>query len=396
MTEPTSEPRALASVAYQPTAEQSTDWACRAWQRSPAYRRALIVGTSLFWVLPLGGGLGWLVWRLTGLPWAGIAAAVCVGLLCLRLSRQIFAANFRRRVRAAVDAQSTAGNSTATLELHLHAEGFTVHSTARTTATAIAISWRDVTQVCVVGDDLELRQANSLTMLHGSAIPVAERRREFYALAEHLWQKGRQHAATLAVNSVPGMAQPLASATFDFTVDDLVDVAVRTTTERARVRRLRWAMPAFGVVLIAICGALRPDLPVWPIALVLAPIIAVSVVRCAHLRRSHLRGVYLRAGLGVGGKCTFDLHREELIVVTRTSSGWSKLALPWSDALALREDRGDLEIRYPENHPYRVAVLRGRAFRDAPERRACFALAHELWQAAHASAARAGPANAAG
>jgi hypothetical protein len=174
---------------------------------------------------------------------------------------------------------------------------------------------------------------------------------------------------------VPPRSTPLATATFDCTLDDFVDVTWRSLARSREFWRQQHTITAILATLSAfLLVFLLPNDPpgaAWAAG-------AAAATAMVVLRRVRLP-VHARAGIrrllrdrhGDGPHaCTIDLHDEGLFVRQLDHLRH----LPWLDVLTVRELGGDLEIATERS----VVVVRDRAFADAAARRSFHDCAHRL------------------
>jgi membrane protein implicated in regulation of membrane protease activity len=178
-----------------------------------------------------------------------------------------------------------------------------------------------------------------------------------------------------------------ARAEFDYTLDDLADVAWRTTQRSAHARsQRRIAVAVIAVLLGAALGApvlyLRPEKPWFAFAVGIPAAILFVVLSYrmlpASMRRSLRRSLREHHGDGPH-RCVVELHDDHMLW-RHANLDWR---LAWCDVRAIEPDGDDLVVTSRTG----VSVVRGRAFADAAAREQFVATARRLQRNAGASTA---------
>ena len=175
------------------------------------------------------------------------------------------------------------------------------------------------------------------------------------------------------------MADELMQATFDATLDEVVDVGRRLSTGTAAYQRQRvQAQWQFGVVFVVaatyVFVSRRGDvsgLECLILAAVLLPVGAGMVFGYRRFHDWYTRRAYRRMVselLGGAGeiRCDFAVHDDRLLCMTPHG----ETALPWSRAVRVHAEGPDVELWFSPG----LAIVRGRAF-HSPEHRAAFVAA---------------------
>lgn len=175
------------------------------------------------------------------------------------------------------------------------------------------------------------------------------------------------------------MADDLLQATFDATLDEVVDVGMRLSTGTAAYQRQRVrAQWQFGVVFVVAATYVFVSrrghvsgLEWLILATVLLPVGAGMVFgyRWFHdwyTRRAYRRMVAELLGGVAQVRCDFAVCEDRLLC--KTPHG--ETALPWSRAICVHADGSDLEMWFDPG----LAIVRARAFRSL-EHRAAFVAA---------------------
>ncbi len=175
---------------------------------------------------------------------------------------------------------------------------------------------------------------------------------------------GRQLAATGRCYHA-GVTEPLARVSFEFGLDELMDVTRRSTARLHTVRQRELFSLVFVLILIA---TLTPTALFWsdpdssPALVAVATAIAVTFGYlanrhfCARRREKVTRGI-LRELYGDGRhRCDIELHHDRMTMSQLDTS----TTVPWSQVESIADDNGDLIVTAHSS----VTVVRKFAFPD--------------------------------
>jgi hypothetical protein len=176
-----------------------------------------------------------------------------------------------------------------------------------------------------------------------------------------------------------GMSEPLATASFLFTLDDMVDVTWRQLAHspamRSQHRRQILGAGVFcGLLAMGLLNLLFETMTtsqLWVGAVFGAALGMVSLHAGRHSTFVRAVRPLLRETLGPPPhRCTVELHADRAEV----HQGDMQLQLAWREVDVVREDRGDIEIRSVRC----LVVVRGRSFAAEGERARFLATALRL------------------
>jgi hypothetical protein len=177
---------------------------------------------------------------------------------------------------------------------------------------------------------------------------------------------------------------PLARVEFDFTVDDLVDVQMRSASVRQAVLAARCrAIKAFGLLAAAGSAAgiavppLRTDRVLWTLVVVLVVAALLQLLPWrGRVARTLQRSAVRRMPSGTA-RCVVELRSDRLDVRQFDAISGTE----WSRVSSVDDSGADVVVQGPF-----LVVVRGRAFARPEDRAAFVAIARERMTAARVQA----------
>jgi hypothetical protein len=176
------------------------------------------------------------------------------------------------------------------------------------------------------------------------------------------------------------MPEPLARATFDYTLDEAADVVWRQSRRLRSLRSHPWITAVImalvsGALLLIVFGWAFPDNPktlvVWIAAGGALAAGIFGYVRYGHHYRRAVRRMLREAHGDDPLHCEVELHHEHVRVLQPQTA----LTFPWPDVESVGDEDGDIVLLAKRGG---VLVVRQRAFTGERERLAFLDLMRQL------------------